>query len=73
MSHAAPGPQRRWFFRRKRPAPVVDLRDRSAEHLPDDPASIIARLARLRDAGLITNSEFEEERRTLLDRDRHSH
>ena len=42
---------------------VVDVRD---ESLPNDPASVIARLGRLRDAGLITNAEFERERESLL-------
>ena len=42
---------------------MVDLRD---EPLPNDPDSVIARLARLRDAGLITNAEFEREREALL-------
>ena len=66
MKHAAPEPERRgWFRRRRREAaePAVDLRD---DHLPTDPESVIARLARLRDAGLITNAEFERERETLL-------
>jgi hypothetical protein len=66
VKHAAPEPERRGLFRRRRrevAPPVVDLRD---EPLPNDPQSVIARLARLRDAGLITNAEFERERATLL-------
>jgi hypothetical protein len=66
VKHAAPEPEPRSWFRRRR-APegptVVDVRD---DPLPDDPASVIARLARLRDAGLITNAEFERERESLL-------
>ena len=42
---------------------MVDVRD---DTLPNDPDSVIARLARLRDAGLITNAEFEAERASLL-------
>jgi hypothetical protein len=59
----------RWF-RRRPPAPVIDLREerlaRRDNLLPSDPESVVLRLARLRDAGLITNSEFESERKTLL-------
>ena len=66
MKHAAPEPERRGLFRRRQrevAPPVVDVRD---EPLPTDPDSVIARLARLRDAGLITNAEFERERAALL-------
>jgi hypothetical protein len=66
VKHAAPEPERRSWFRRRRPeatTTVVDVRD---EPLPNDPESVIARLARLRDAGLITNAEFERERASLL-------
>ena len=73
MSHAAPPPPRRRFWRNKPPAPVIDLREPAVEALPNDPESIVARLARLRDAGLITNAEFEAERRSLLGQDKHSH
>ncbi len=70
MKHAAPEPPRRWFGRRKTATPpaaeVIDLRDVEVEHLADDPESVVARLSRLRDAGLITNAEFEKERRALL-------
>lgn len=69
MKHAAPEPPRRWFGLRRRrqtPEPVVDLREAPPARLPDDPASVVARLARLRDAGLITNAEYEAERRSLL-------
>ena len=68
VKHAAPEPPRRWFGlrrARKAPEPVVDLRD-APPPLADDPESVVARLARLRDAGLITNAEFEKERRALL-------
>ncbi|MDA8436260.1 MAG: SHOCT domain-containing protein [Actinomycetales bacterium] len=68
MKHAAPEPPRRWFGlrrRTRRPEPVVDLRD-VGPALADDPESVVSRLARLRDAGLITNAEFEKERRALL-------
>ncbi len=44
---------------------MVDLRD-VGPALADDPESVVSRLARLRDAGLITNAEFEKERRALL-------
>ncbi len=44
---------------------MIDLRE-SAVPLADDPESVVSRLARLRDAGLITNAEFEKERRALL-------
>lgn len=68
MKHAAPKPRRRWFGLRRaarQPEPVIDLR--AVEPLPtDDPEAVVSRLARLRDAGLITNAEFEKERRTLL-------
>ena len=66
VKHAAPEPERRSWVRRRRPeatTTVVDVRD---DPLPNDPESVIARLARLRDAGLITNAEFEKERRALL-------
>jgi hypothetical protein len=69
VEHATPDPPRRWFGLRRAataPQPVVDLREVG---LPSDPESVIARLARLRDAGLITNAEFEKERRTLLGSD----
>jgi hypothetical protein len=70
VKHATPDPPRRWFgLRRARTAPeaVVDLREVA---LPaEDPESVVARLARLRDAGLITNAEFEKERRALLGSD----
>ena len=72
VSHAAPEPPRRRFFRRRPPATVIDLRETKSEQLPDDPASVVARLARLRDAGLITNAEFEAERRVLLGQDKHA-
>ncbi len=59
---------RRWW-RRRASAPVIDLREereaRRTEPLPSDPDSVVVRLARLRDAGLITNAEFEAERRAL--------
>ena len=51
---------------------MIDLRETKSEQLPDDPASVVARLARLRDAGLITNAEFEAERRVLLGQDKHA-
>jgi len=70
VKHATPDPPRRWFGLRrapKQPERVVDLREVA---LPaDDPESVVARLARLRDAGLITNAEFEKERRELLGSD----
>ena len=47
---------------------MIDLREVEPV-LGDDPESVVARLARLRDAGLITNAEFEKERRTLLGAD----
>ena len=68
VKHAAPEPPRRWFGLRRaprRPEPVVDLRE-VGPALADDPESVVSRLARLRDAGLITNAEFEKERRALL-------
>jgi hypothetical protein len=71
VKHAAPEPPRRWFGLRraqKQPAPVIDLREVEPV-LSDDPESVVGRLARLRDAGLITNAEFEKERRTLLGAD----
>ena len=67
VKHATPDPPRRWFGLRrapKQPEPVVDLRE--ADLPSDDPEAVIARLARLRDAGLITNVEFDKERRALL-------
>jgi hypothetical protein len=68
VKHAAPPPRRRWFGLRRapqRPEPVIDLRT-PPPALADDPESVVSRLARLRDAGLITNAEFEKERRALL-------
>lgn len=65
MKHAAPEPRRRWFGRRSAPEPVVDLRDEPAV-LADDAESVVARMARLRDAGLITAAEFEHEKRRIL-------
>ena len=72
MKHAAPQPRRRWFGlgrAPKQPEPVVDLRDVEPPPLATDPESVVVRLARLRDAGLITNAEFEKERRALLGSD----
>ncbi len=72
VKHATPHPPRRWFGLRrapKKPETVVDLREVLPPPLGDDPESVIARLARLRDAGLITNAEFEKERRQLLGSD----
>jgi hypothetical protein len=68
VKHAAPEPRRRWFGRRRAPEPVVDLRDPEPETvvLADDPESVVARMARLRDAGLITAAEFEHEKRRIL-------
>lgn len=66
MKHAAPEPRRRWFRRAPAPEPVVDLRDPEPVVLADDPASVVARMARLRDAGLITGAEFEHERQRIL-------
>lgn len=65
MKHAAPEPRRRWFGRRSDPEPVVDLRDEPVV-LADDAESVVARMARLRDAGLITAAEFEHEKRRIL-------
>lgn len=68
VKHAAPEPPRRWFGLRRAPRaqePVIDLRE-TEPVLADDPESVVSRLARLRDAGLITNAEFEKERRSLL-------
>lgn len=65
MKHAAPEPRRRWFGRRSAPEPVVDLRDEPVV-LADDAESVVARMARLRDAGLITAAEFEHEKRRIL-------
>jgi hypothetical protein len=70
VKHATPDPPRRWFGLRrapKQPEPVVDLRE--VPQPTDDPEAVVARLARLRDAGLITNAEFEKERRALLGSD----
>jgi hypothetical protein len=53
---------------------VIDLREerraRRDDPLPSDPENVVLRLARLRDAGLITNAEFESERKALLGDDR---
>jgi hypothetical protein len=69
VKHAAPEPPRRWFGMRRGVAPqqVVDLRETPEIVLADDPDSVVARLSRLRDAGLITGAEFEHERRRILD------
>ena len=67
MKHAAPEPKRRWFgVRKPAPEPVVDLREPEPVVLADDPESVVARMARLRDAGLITAAEYEHERRRIL-------
>ncbi len=68
VKHAAPEPKRRWFGLRRAadPEPVVDLRDPEPVALADDPDSVVARMARLRDAGLITAAEYEHERRRIL-------
>ena len=69
VKHVTPKPPRRWFGLGRRepeqPEPTVDLRE-VERPLADDPESVVARLARLRDAGLITNAEFEKERRSVL-------
>jgi hypothetical protein len=68
MKHAAPSDRRRWFGLRrapKQPEAVVDLREVEPV-LADDPESVVQRLGRLRDAGLITNAEYDKERRALL-------
>lgn len=44
---------------------MVDLRDESTDELPDDVGSVLARLARLRDAGLMSTAEYEDERKRL--------
>ena len=66
--HARPEPRRRWFGLRApaapEPEPVVDLRE--VVVLADDPESVLARMTRLRDAGLITTAELEAERRRIL-------
>jgi hypothetical protein len=70
MTHATasipPSGRARWF-RRRGTYSVVDLRLLAPvpERLPSDPELVIARLTRLRDTGLITNAEFEAERRSL--------
>ena len=68
MKHAAPEPPRRWFGLRRSPtpAPVVDLREPEPVVVADDPESVVARMARLRDAGLITPAEYEHERQRIL-------
>jgi len=45
--------------------PEIDLREEVAP-LSDEPEDVLARLARLRDAGLLTPAEFEDERRAML-------
>jgi len=73
VKHAAPEPPRRWFGLRRAQDPVVDLRDQDPPDTPDtvtladDAASVVARMARLRDAGLITAAEYEHERRRILE------
>jgi hypothetical protein len=68
VKHAAPEPPRRWFGLRRAadPEPVVDLREPEPVVVADDPESVVARMARLRDAGLITPAEYEHERRRIL-------
>ncbi len=78
MKHGVPAQPRRWFGRRPALAPttdasapdadeglLVDLRDESPDELPDDVDSVLARLARLRDAGLMSTAEYEDERKRL--------
>lgn len=80
MKHEVPTQPRRWFGRRPagvstaEPAvdvsldPAADLFVdlRAPDHeLPDDVDSVLARLARLRDAGLMTPAEYEDERKRL--------
>ena len=66
---------RKWFGLRRvpvQPDPLVDLRepvDESKYEIKYDAESVIGRLSRLRDAGLITNAEFDKERRALLSAD----
>jgi uncharacterized membrane protein len=48
---------------------VVSVRRRSAGHggaLPDDPASRIEQLTRLRDQGMVSEKEFEAKRLEIL-------
>ncbi|MBI1379175.1 MAG: hypothetical protein GC157_17105 [Frankiales bacterium] len=60
----------RWW--RRPTAQVVDLREqraaRRSDLLPSDPDGVVQRLVRLREAGLITQAEYEAERRALRTR-----
>ncbi len=75
MKHLAPpqpaAARRRWLTlwvsSEDEGAMTIDLRSRpDHDALPDDPDSVIARLARLRDARLLSAAEFERERRAIL-------
>ncbi|MSV42518.1 MAG: hypothetical protein F2911_03505 [Actinobacteria bacterium] len=73
MTHQSHRSRRRWFGLRRNAADqhVIDLREKSADPLADDRASVLARLARLRDAGLLTESEYQETRHSILGTDQH--
>jgi len=67
-----------WFGRRRHgqheldPGPdMVDLRE-PVRPAADGPAVLLERLGQMRDAGLITNAEYEKERHSLLGVDRQS-
>ena len=62
--------RRRWWHRR---APdVVDLRDVPPVDVREVPDDALAQLARLRDSGLLTASEYETERKRIEQRRRDS-
>ena len=69
MKHAAPEPtpakRRRWWRSPGDEGSVtIDLRERTGQG--EDPVAVIARLARLRDARLLTQEEFEAESRAII-------
>jgi hypothetical protein len=62
-----------WLGRRRHgqheaPPDTIDLRE-PVRPVPEGSAAVLERLAQLRDAGLITNAEYEKERRSLLGAD----
>jgi hypothetical protein len=60
---SATGGRRRWW--RRRAPDVIDVRAEPTVDVRDDPDAVLARLTRMREAGLLTAAEYETERARL--------